>query len=207
MPVRTVHVIDDDNDVLDSISFMLRMEGFETSTHMSAVSFLANMPSLASACLLADLRMPGLDGIALLEKLRDSAPHLPVIIMTGHGDVSSAVRAMKAGAVDFLQKPFSKCDLLAAIKAAGELFDHPLPSSEARLAAEQKVSKLTKREWQVLAALAHGSPNKTIAYDLGISPRTVEVHRANAMKKLSVHSMPEMLHIAFLAGMMENAGA
>lgn len=207
MPIRIVYLIDDDAEVTDSIAFVLRGEGFDTFSFPSADQFLQELPSLASACVLADLRMRGVDGITFIEKMREVAPNVPIIIMTGHGDVTSAVRSMKAGAVDYLQKPFSKGDLMAALESAGLRFDRPLPSSEARMTAEAKVALLTKREWQVVACLAHGRANKSIAYDLGISARTVEVHRSNAMKKLGVHSLPELLHIAFLAGIMDTIGA
>lgn len=203
MPIRTVYLIDDDADVMESIAFMLRGEGFETRSFSCAEKFLDNVPSLASACILADLRLPGINGITFIERMHHLTPNAPVIIMTGHGDVTSAVRSMKAGAVDFLQKPFSKIDLMAALESAAKRFDRPLPSSEVRSSAQAKVALLTKREWQVVACLAHGQANKSIAYDLGISARTVEVHRSNAMKKLEVHSLPELLYIAFLAGMME----
>lgn len=125
---------------------------------------------------------------------------MPVIMMTGHGEVSSAVTAMKEGAIDFLEKPFSKADLLAALEAAGRADEQPVFTSQERQEAEEQIAHLTNREREVLMGLVQGHLNKQIAYDLDISPRTVEVHRANVMKKLGVHSLSEMLHIAFLAG-------
>ena len=207
MPAKTVHIIDDDQEVLDSISFMLRTAGFTTTAHLSAEAYLEKRRELAAGCLLVDVRMPGMDGITLLECLHREEARLPVIIMTGHGDVFSAVRAMKAGAIDFIQKPFVKDDLMAAIAEANRRFEAPGPGDEARREAESRLAVLSRRERQVLEGLVRGHPNKTIAYDLGISARTVEVHRANAMKKLEVHSLPEMLQIAFLAGVMAPAGA
>ncbi len=205
MSTLLVHIIDNDPEVLDSVAFMLRSEDIETTRHGSTEAFQAAMPRLEPGCILMDLRLPGIDGLTMQRRLHAAGCRMPVIIMTGHGDVASAVSAMKEGAVDFIQKPFAKSDLLAALNAAHEQIEHPLPTSDERHAAEALIARLTRREHEVLAELIKGHPNKTIAYDLGISPRTVEVHRANTMKKLEVHSLPEMLHIAFLAGMMELA--
>jgi two-component system response regulator FixJ len=163
---------------------------------------------MGPGCLLLDLRLPGISGLDLQARLHEEGCTLPVIVMTGHGEVSSAVRAMKEGAIDFLEKPFAKSDLMAALKAAKRAWKQPSISSEVRLKAEEQIAQLTNRERQVLLGLVQGHLNKQIAYDLDISPRTVEVHRANVMKKLGVHSLSEMLNIAFLAGHnrpMENA--
>lgn len=202
---RLVHIIDDDEQVRTSVSFMLRSEGLATTTHASAETFLAALTDLKPGCLLIDLRMAGMGGLELQKHLHQIDYRMPVIMMTGHGDVTSAVAAMKQGAVDFIQKPFAKSDLIAALEAAWQLVEHPAPTAEARVNAANRIALLTARELEVLHGLVKGYPNKTIAYDLGISPRTVEVHRANAMKKLDVSSLPEMLHLAFLAGIMDNS--
>lgn len=203
MSIRTVYILENDSEVSASIDFLLRGEGFLTQSYPSTEALFADMPSLASACVLADLRIRGIDGFGLIETMRAKAPNIPIVIMTSSGDVSGAVRAIKAGAADVLQKPFSKAELLGALEAAATQSSRPLPSSELRNNAAAKVALLSKREWEVVACLAHGQANKSIGYDLGISARTVEVHRSNAMKKLGVHSLPELLHIAFLAGVMD----
>jgi two-component system response regulator FixJ len=195
-----VTIIDDDPEIRRSLSFMLKSEGIETTTFGCAEDFLERLPQLETGCLVIDLRMPGMNGLALQSWLHQNGCNLPVIMMTGHGEVSSAVRAMKEGAIDFLEKPFSKADLMAALNAAEDYTAHPTVSREIRTKAEHQLEALTKRERQVLNGLIKGHLNKRIAYDLSISPRTVEVHRANAMKKLGVHSLSEMLQIAFLAG-------
>lgn len=195
-----VYIIDDDPEIQRSMAFMLMSEGIASSAFGSAEEFLEQLPGLAPGCLLLDLRMPGISGLALQAQLHQAGCHMPVIMMTGHGEVSSAVRAMKEGAIDFLEKPFSKSDLMAALDAAGRVGEAPIVTSPERQEAEQKIAHLTSREREVLLGLVQGHLNKQIAYDLDISPRTVEVHRANVMKKLGVHSLSEMLQIAFLAG-------
>lgn len=195
-----VYIIDDDPEIQRSLSFMLLSEGIASTAFGCAEEFLEQLPELMPGCLLLDLRMPGMSGLALQAHLHQADCNLPVVMMTGHGEVSSAVRAMKEGAVDFLEKPFSKADLMAALDAADWEHGHPTVSHEARNKAEQQIAILTSREREVLEGLVQGHLNKRIAYDLSISPRTVEVHRANVMKKLGVHSLSEMLHVAFLAG-------
>jgi two-component system response regulator FixJ len=195
-----VYIIDDDPEIQRSMAFMLMSEGIASSAFGSAEEFLQHLPELAPGCLLLDLRMPGISGLALQAQLHQAGCHMPVIMMTGHGEVSSAVTAMKEGAIDFLEKPFSKADLLAALEAAGRADEQPVFTSQERQEAEEQIAHLTNREREVLMGLVQGHLNKQIAYDLDISPRTVEVHRANVMKKLGVHSLSEMLHIAFLAG-------
>lgn len=195
-----VYIIDDDPEIQQSLAFMLMSEGIESTSFASAEDFLEHLSGLKPGCILLDLRMPGISGLALQAQLHQSGCLLPVVMMTGHGEVSSAVRAMKEGAVDFLEKPFSKADLMAALTAADREWEHPAVSSQERSKAEQQLAGLTSREREVLHGLVLGHLNKRIAYDLSISPRTVEVHRANVMKKLGVHSLSEMLHIAFLAG-------
>jgi len=159
--------------------------------------------TLAQGCVLLDVRMPGLSGLEVQQELRSRGIGLPVIMMTGHGDISVAVTAMKAGAVDFVEKPFEKAVLLAALEDG---FGRIEQSGRRAVLADEamvRLSALTPRECDVLRGLVDGLPNKTIGYDLGISPRTVEIHRANLMSKLNVNSLSEALRIAFAAGWAE----
>lgn len=195
-----VYIIDDDPEIQRSMAFMLMTEDIGSTPFGSAEEFLEHLPQLTPGILLLDLRMPGISGLALQAQLHQAGCQMPVIMMTGHGEVSSAVRAMKEGAIDFLEKPFSKSDLMAALQAAGRVDEQPGITSQEQQEAQQQIAHLTNREREVLMGLVHGHLNKQIAYDLDISPRTVEVHRANVMKKLGVHSLSELLHIAFLAG-------
>jgi len=196
-----VHLVDDDEAIRRSASFMLRTSGFVVKTYASGQELLAVGKQLEAGCILLDVRMPGMDGLEVQQALLEQGTRLPVVVMTGHGDVSVAVQAMKAGAVDFLEKPFEKAQLLSALQEGMER----LSQAGGRVAradeASARLDVLTPREREVLAGLVRGHPNKTIAYDLGISPRTVEIHRANVMSKLGVASLSEALRIAFAAGM------
>ena len=198
---RLIHIVDDEEAIRRSARFMLSTSGFAVETWESGVAFLKAVRHVDEGCILLDVRMPEMDGLEVQQALNDRGVTMPVIILTGHGDISIAVRAMKAGAVDFLEKPFEKVVLIAAIEAA---FDRIAAADGAAVrAAEANVvlGVLTPREREVLDGLAQGLPNKTIAYDLGISPRTVEVHRANLMAKLDVRSLSDALRLAFAAGM------
>jgi len=198
---RLIHIVDDEEAIRRSASFMLKTSGFAVTTWASGVEFLKNTRSLEPGCILLDVRMPEMDGLEVQQALAERGVALPVIVLTGHGDVSIAVRAMKAGAVDFIEKPFEKAVLLEAIEAGfARLRDAGARAANAT-DAEVLIAALTPREQDVLKGLAHGFPNKTIAHDLGISPRTVEVHRANLMTKLKVRSLSEALRIAFAAGL------
>jgi two-component system response regulator FixJ len=198
---RIIHIIDDEEAIRRSAGFMLKTSGYAVATYASGVTFLKEIRSLEAGCILLDVRMPEMDGLEVQRTLVERGVTMPVVVLTGHGDVSIAVRAMKAGAVDFIEKPFEKAVLLRAITAAFERLDD-LDGRAARSAdAAVMVAGLTGREQDVLKGLAQGLPNKTIAYDLGISPRTVEVHRANLMSKLGVRSLSEALRIAFAAGL------
>jgi two-component system response regulator FixJ len=180
---------------------MLSTLGFAVETWESGIAFLKEVRHAGMGCILLDVRMPEMDGLQVQEALHERGVTMPVVILTGHGDISTAVRAMRGGAVDFIEKPFEKAALLAAIEVA---FDRLEKSSDiAMRAAEAEVmlGKLTPREREVLEGLAKGFPNKTIAYDLDISSRTVEVHRANLMSKLEVRSLSDALRIAFSAGL------
>ncbi len=197
--LRTVHLVDDDEAIRRSVGFMLKTSAFQVRTYESGVEFLKSASSLESGCVLLDVRMPGMDGLEVLSALRAKGVLLPVIIMTGHGDVSLAVQAMKAGALDFIEKPFEKAVLVSAIEHGIDRLKRSAADVDRADEAIVKLQVLTPREREVLDGLAQGLPNKTIAYDLGISPRTVEIHRANLMTKLGVRSLSEALRIAFAA--------
>lgn len=191
-----VHIVDDEEPVRRSLAFLLTMSGFTVRVHDTATSFLAVAPTLTKACLVTDLRMPDMSGIELLEKLDAIGALVPAIVITGHGDVPMAVAAMKAGAVDFIEKPFEDQTLIDAIgRAASRLEDTTeIPADVAVL--RTRLDSLSERERQVYSAIVAGLPNKTIGYDLDISPRTVEVHRANIMSKMQAKSLPELVRMA-----------
>ena len=197
--LRLVHLVDDDEAIRRSVGFMLKTSGFHVRTYESGVELLKAAPNLEPGCVLLDIRMPGMDGLETQAALRDKGVTLPVIIMTGHGDVSLAVQAMKSGAVDFIEKPFEKAVLLSSIELGIDRLKRAAGNQDRADEASVRLHALTPRERAVLDGLARGLPNKTIAYDLGISPRTVEIHRANLMSKLGVRSLSEALRIAFAA--------
>jgi two-component system response regulator FixJ len=184
-----------------STSYALKIAGYSVSSWGSGTAFLKEVRHLEQGCVLLDIRMPEIDGLQVQETLSTRGITMPIVIMTGHGDIGTAVRAMKAGAVDFLEKPFEKAALLRAIEAAFDKMAQADDSVARAADAERILAALTPREREVLDGLAQGLPNKTIAYDLGISPRTVEVHRANVMAKLDVRSLSDALRIAFAAGL------
>ena len=197
--LRLVHLVDDDEAIRRSVGFMLKTSGYHVRSYESGVELLKGAPNLEPGCILLDIRMPGMDGLEVQAALKDKGVSLPVIIMTGHGDVSLAVQAMKAGSVDFIEKPFEKAVLLSAIEHGVERLTRSAANQDRADEAAVRLQALTPREREVLGGLAKGLPNKTIAYDLGISPRTVEIHRANVMSKLGVRSLSEALRIAFAA--------
>jgi two-component system, LuxR family, response regulator FixJ len=192
-----VHIVDDDAAVRQSLAFLLGSAGLAVRLYDSATAFLAGLPELKGGCLITDMRMPGMTGLELLHELRAKSCGLPAIVVTGHGDVPLAVEAMKAGAVDFIEKPFDQEAILSAVQAAldraggGDNGDGQ--------AIKARLGTLSERERQVLDGLIAGHPNKTIAYDLGISPRTVEVYRANLMTKMAARSLSELIRMAILA--------
>ena len=196
---RMIHVADDDEAIRRSVSFALKTSGFQVRLYESGGELLKAAAKLEEGCILLDIRMPGMDGLEVQEALKARGVTLPVIIMTGHGDVSLAVRAMKAGAIDFIEKPFQKSVLLGAIEQGFARLEQAAAAREQASDAAVRLQALTPRERDVLNGLAKGLPNKSIAYDLGISPRTVEIHRANLMSKLGVRSLSEALRIAFAA--------
>ncbi len=195
-----VHVVDDDDAVRRALALLFRSAGIPAETHSSGFAFLEALPSLredAVGCVLTDVRMPGLDGLELLRRLKQGGFRRPVVVMTAHGDVSTAVRAMKAGAVDFVEKPFEDEALLAAVEAA---LGAPQASGAAGADdAADRIAALSPREREVLDLLISGKPNKLIARDLGLSPRTVEVHRARMMARLGVGSLAEAVRLAVQA--------
>ena len=204
---RCVYLVDDDDAIRRSASFMLKTSGLTVAAFASGVDFLKAVRGLGPGCVLLDVRMPDIDGLAVQAELKARGIALPVIVMTGHGDVTVAVAAMKAGAVDFLEKPFEKSELLAALDDGFARIDHSGHRAERSALAVIRLEALTPRECDVLHGLVNGLPNKTIGYDLGISPRTVEIHRAHLMTKLEVRSLAEALRIAFAAGWSELSDA
>jgi two-component system response regulator FixJ len=206
-PSGTVHVIDDDAAMRDSLSFLLRASGLAVRDHASAKAFLAALPGLEVGCVVTDIRMPDVTGIDLLKALGTNRPGVPVIVITGHGDVALAVDAMKLGAVDFLEKPFGDEALLAAVEHAlsRRHIDERRDTERAQINA--RIDLLSPRERDVLAGLVAGKQNKTIAYDLDISPRTVEVYRANLMTKMQAASLSQLVRMALLAGFAMSAEA
>ena len=201
MSKRTIHLVDDEESIRRSAGFMLKTSGYRVRPFGSGVELLKQARTMEPGCILLDIRMPGMDGLEVQQALREQGVALPVIIMTGHGDISVAVKAMKAGAIDFIEKPFEKDVLMAAIESGFARLDRSEDGAAAAQEAQLRIAGLTQREQDVLRGLVRGHPNKTIAYDLGISPRTVEVHRANVMSKLGVRSLSEALRIAFAAGL------
>jgi two-component system response regulator FixJ len=199
---RIVYLVDDEEAIRRSAGFMLKTSGFRVKAFESGVEFLKEK-ELEPGCVLLDIRMPGMDGLEVQRALLDRGSTLPVIVMTGHGDVTVAVQAMKGGAVDFIEKPFEKAVLMSALTEGFSRIEQADRSRVRRDEAETRLHALTPRERDVLLGLVRGHPNKTIAYDLDISPRTVEIHRANLMTKLGVASLSEALRIAFAAGLGE----
>ena len=198
---KLVHIVDDEEAIRRSASFMLKTSGYAVETWANGALFLKEIRHVPEGCVLLDVRMPEMDGLEVQQAMLERGVTMPVIVLTGHADVSIAVRAMKAGAVDFLEKPFEKAVLIASIEAAFARMAAAGGAAARAAEAEVVLGILTPREREVLEGLAQGLPNKTIAYDLGISPRTVEVHRANLMAKLDVRSLSDALRLAFAAGL------
>ncbi len=209
-----IHVVDDEQSVRRSLAALFRSARIPAETYPDAIAFLDALPRINAShgCVVTDVRMPRMDGIQLLRELRSRGVALPVVLMTGHGDISMAVRAMKAGALDFIEKPFAAETMLDAVRRA-------LWSLEGGVAAEQtdngrllaqaakRIAALSAREREVLDLLARGKPNKVIAHDLGLSPRTVEMHRAHMMERLGVRSLSEAVRVAVWADLARPEGA
>jgi two-component system response regulator FixJ len=205
MPAEAiVHIIDDDDAVRDSLAFLLTSSGIRAETHASAAVFLEHFAAASIGCIVTDIRMPDISGIDLLRQVKERDPALPVIVITGHGDVPLAVEAMKLGAADFLEKPFDDDALLAAIHSAldreRQRDEHGTRIAEFR----SRFASLSAREREVLEGLVAGHPNKIIAYDLGISPRTVEVYRANVMTKMKASTLSDLVRMALVTGLVPN---
>jgi len=200
-----VHVVDDDRAVRRSLAMLLSSAGYQTQTYAAADELLAAaaLPGgLAPGCIMLDVRMPGLDGISLIEVLPRHGVSLPVVIVTGHGDIPLAVRAMRAGALDFVEKPYAEDRILGAVTMALESARESDQQRAQGAHAQARVGVLSPREREVLIALVAGKANKIIGFELGISPRTVEVHRAHLMDKLGVRSLPEAVRIGLAAGLV-----
>ncbi len=205
-PEPVIYVIDDDEAVRQSIEFLLKTVGITVHGFDSAKAFFEVLPQIENGCVVTDVRMPEITGIDVLREVGEKKPGLPVIIITGHGDVPLAVEAMKLGAVDFLEKPFDDDLLIESVRSALSR-DADTAKRKAEVAEiNDKLAALSKREREVLEGLVIGKPNKTIAFDLGISPRTVEIYRANLMTKMSANSLSDLVRMAMMAGILESAG-
>ena len=190
-----VHIVDDEEAVRNSLAFLLSTAGFAVRVHESATDFLAIAGDISNGCLITDLRMPDMDGVELLRRLRAADAMLPAFVITGHGDVQMAVEAKKNGAIDFIEKPFGDDVLIESISRAASRAAERVQSAAALDAIRQRIASLSERERQVLRGVVAGQPNKTIALELGISPRTVEVYRAGLMGKMQARSLPELVRM------------
>ncbi|HTO68047.1 MAG TPA: response regulator FixJ [Bradyrhizobium sp.] len=201
---RNVYVIDDDEAMRDSLNFLLDSAGFAVTLFETAQQFLDALPRLAFGCVVSDVRMPGIDGLELLKRLKALRSGFPIVVMTGHGDVPLAVEAMKLGAMDFLEKPFDDARLIAMIETA---LRHAEPAAKSDAVAQDiaaRIASLSPRERQVMEGLVAGLSNKLIAREYDISPRTIEVYRANVMTKMQANSLSELVRFAMRAGLVKD---
>jgi two-component system response regulator FixJ len=198
-PDVVIHIVDDEEAVRHSLAFLLTTAGYAVRIHPSAAEFLAIAPNLDLACLVTDLKMPDINGVELLRRMRAANVAIPSIVITGHGDVPMAVQAMKAGALDFIEKPFDDQVLIDAIDRAIASVEKSSSGADNGSAVRLRFDQLTEREKQVMKGIVAGQANKTIAYDLDISPRTVEVHRANVMAKMQAKSLPDLVRMVLSA--------
>jgi len=201
----TVHVIDDDDAARDSLAFLLESAGLAVRAHASAIAFLAEAPRLVGGCVVTDVRMPEMNGIELLKRLREIGVTLPVIVITGHADIALAVEAMKSGAVDFMEKPFDDEAMLRAVRAALVRHGKAVEEGQEKVGIRQRLATLSNREHQVLEGLVAGHANKRIAHELDISPRTVEIYRAHVMTKMEAASLSELVRMALVVGVTGTA--
>ena len=201
---QTVHIVDDDNAARQSLEFLLKSHKLTVEAHESALAFLATLPNISSGCVITDVRMPGMSGIELLKRLKGMVHLVPVILITGHGDVPLAVEAMKHGATDFLEKPFDDELLLGTVRSALDRLGKDGKREAERAEIFDKLATLSTRERQVLEGLVAGNANKVIAFDLTISPRTVEIYRANVMTKMAAASLSDLVRKALIAGILDN---
>ena len=197
----TIFVVDDDESVRDSLQFLLESDGYEVKAFESAVAFLDSEPTVTRGCIILDLRMPKMDGLELLDHLKSRQNQLPVVMVTDHGDIPMAVKAMKMGALDFIEKPFTDDVLMESVWRAIDVCDRNQTRDESVAEITARMDKLTPRERDVLEQLVIGRPNKLIGYELGISPRTVEIHRARVMEKMNTRSLSELVRMAMLVGL------
>jgi len=197
-----VHIIDDDEGLRESLAFLLRSAAFEVKSFESAKAFLDVLPHAAPGCIITDVRMPDISGIELLRRLKELKIGVPVIVITGHGDNALAVEAMKIGAADFFEKPFDDDLLVASVRAVLRQREGQTKRGAKRAEIEHRISTLSRREKDVLTGLIEGRANKQIAFDLGISPRTVEIYRANLMNKMQADSLSDLVRMALLAEML-----
>jgi two-component system response regulator FixJ len=193
---RMVHVIDDDDSARDSLAFLLDCAGLEVQTYPSAIAFLEAVPAMAHGCIVTDVRMPEMNGVELIGKLKEIGVPDPVIVITGHADVPMAIEAMKKGVSDFIEKPFSDEVILTAVHSALADAGDRLERQTQRDAIKARLDSLSQREREVLDGLIEGKANKVIAFDLEISARTVEVYRANVMAKMQARSLSELVRMA-----------
>jgi len=198
MSNESVFVVDDDAGIRDSMRTLLAARGFKARSFNSAEAFLVD-PALKRGCLIADVRMPGMSGLELLEELGRRQMHLPVIVMTGHADVPLAVRAMKAGAIDFLEKPLDSKQLVDSVRRGLDLLSKTRSIKEESKTAKRLLTHLSPRERTVLDKLVQGQPNKIVAHELGISPRTVEIHRAHIMLKMDAANLADLVRTVLMA--------
>jgi two-component system, LuxR family, response regulator FixJ len=199
-----VHIVDDDEGLRESLAFLLRSANLEVRSFESAKAFLGELPHAMPGCVITDVRMPDMSGIELLRRLKELKIGVPVIVITGHGDIALAVEAMKIGAADFFEKPFDDDLLVASVRAALQQREDQTKRGAERAEIEHRISTLSPREKDVLAGLIEGRANKQIAFDLGISPRTVEIYRANLMNKMRADSLSDLLRMALIAEMLSS---
>jgi two-component system response regulator FixJ len=199
-----VHVIDDDAAVRDSLAFLMASAQFQVKTYESAAEFLTLADEIRGGCVVTDIRMPEISGLDMLRQLRQKGIMTPVIVITGHGDIPLAVEAMKLGASDFFEKPFNDEGLLNAVRLCLSQQKGDAERNAHRLNIQQHAATLSKRERQVLNGLVAGKPNKIIAFDHGISPRTVEIYRANVMTKMGAETLSELVRMAMLGGLLDD---
>jgi two-component system response regulator FixJ len=197
-----VHVIDDEEALRESLAFLLGTARLAVRTYESATLFLDGLKQAEPGCIITDVRMPGISGVELLRRLKSLQVGFPVIVITGHGDVPLAVEAMKLGAVDFLEKPFEDDKLLAAVQSALGRCEYHARRAAEKAETTERIASLSARERQVLEGLVAGHPNKTIALDLGISPRTVEIYRAHVMTKMKAASLSDLVRMALQGGLL-----
>jgi two-component system, LuxR family, response regulator FixJ len=198
-----VHIIDDDPAVRDSLAFLLQSMRIACTAHESAASFLAGLSAEAQGCIITDIRMPEITGIDLLRRINEMKVQMPVIVITGHGDVPLAVEAMKLGAFDFLEKPFNDEAIVAAVRSAMSRSKQNERANTDRAELDKRIASLSSREHDVLNGLVAGHSNKVIASDLAISPRTVEIYRAHVMTKMQAGSLSELVRMAITAGLAQ----